>query len=222
MARGPKTKALVLSAQEREDLRRLVRRRGARQAAVMRARIVLMADAEPAATNKLIADQLGISRQSVVTWRQRFLAHRLDGLSDAPRSGAPRQVSDEAVEAMIALTLESQPDGATHWSTCAMARQVGMSQTMMSRVWRAFGLAPHRSNTFKLSRDPAFVDKVRDVVGFTSTHPSAPLCCVLRKSRRFRPTKALDRCCLCARARSSGALTTTSAMAPRICSPPWT
>ena len=165
MARGPKTTAVVLTSEEREALRRLVRRRGAGQAAVMRARIVLMADAEPAATNKAIAERLGISRQSVITWRQRFLAHRLDGLVDAPRCGAPRQVGDEAVEAMIALTLESQPKGATHWSTRTMARQVGMSQTMVSRVWRAFGLAPHRSETFKLSRDPAFVDKVRDVVG---------------------------------------------------------
>ena len=175
MARGPRTAALVLTGEEREALRRLVRRRGAGQAVVMRARIVLVADADPAATNKLIADRLGVSRQSVITWRQRFLAHRLDGLSDAPRSGAPRQVGDDAVEAMIALTLERQPQGATHWSTRAMARHVGMSQTMVSRVWRAFGLAPHRSETFKLSRDPAFVDKVRDVVGLYLNPPDRAL-----------------------------------------------
>ena len=175
MARGPRTAALVLREEEREALRRLVRRRGAGQAVMMRTRIVLMADAYPAAANKLIADRLGVSRQSVITWRQRFLAHRLDGLSDAPRSGAPRQVGDDAVEAMIALTLESQPQGATHWSTRAMARHVGMSQTMVSRVWRAFGLAPHRSKTFKLSRDPAFVDKVRDVVGLYLNPPNRAL-----------------------------------------------
>ena len=183
MARGPKTKALTLTGEEREVLRRLIRRRGAGQAAVMRARIVLMADAEPAATNMLIADHLGVSRQSVITWRQRFLAHRLEGLADAPRSGAPRQVGDEAVEAMISLTLENQPKGATHWSTRAMARQVGMSQTMVSRIWRAFGLQPHRSETFKLSRDPAFVarrrapdvDKVRDVVGLYLDPPDRAL-----------------------------------------------
>ena len=171
MAPGPKTARVVLSADERERLQRLVRRRGAGQAAVMRARIVLLADAEPAITNKAIATRLSISRQSVITWRQRFLAHRLDGLVDAPRSGAPRQVGDEAVEQLIALTLDTQPDGATHWSTRAMAKRAGLSQTMVSRVWRAFGLQPHRSETYKLSRDPAFVDKVRDVVGLYMAPP---------------------------------------------------
>ena len=103
------------------------------------------------------------------------MAHRLDGLVDAPRSGAPRRVGDEAVERMITLTLEEQPAGATHWSTRDMARKVGMSQTMVSRVWRAFGLQPHRSETFKLSRDPAFVDKVRDVVGLYLNPPDRAL-----------------------------------------------
>ena len=175
MARGPKAASVVLTGEEREALRRLVRRRGAGQAAVMRARIVLVADAEPDATNKAIAARLGVSRQSVITWRQRFLAHRLEGLVDAPRGGAPRQVGDTAVEAMITLTLETQPEGATHWSTRAMAQRVGMSQTMVSRVWRAFGLRPHRSETFKLSRDPAFVDKVRDVVGLYLNPPDRAL-----------------------------------------------
>ena len=171
MAPGPKTARVELSADERDRLQRLVRRRGAEQAAVMRARIVLLADAEAAITNKAIASRLSISRQSVITWRQRFLAHRLDGLVDAPRSGAPRQVGDEAVEQLIALTLEEQPDGTTHWSTRSMAKRAGLSQTMVSRVWRAFGLQPHRSETFKLSRDPAFVDKVRDVVGLHMAPP---------------------------------------------------
>jgi transposase len=175
VARGPKPVSIVLTAEEREALQRLVRRRGAGQAAVMRARIVLAADAEPRTTNKTIAAHLGISRQSVITWRQRFAAHRLDGLVDAPRSGAPRRVGDEAVEQMITLTLEAQPTGATHWSTRDMARKVGMSQTMVSRVWRAFGLQPHRSETFKLSRDPAFVDKVRDVVGLYLNPPDRAL-----------------------------------------------
>ena len=175
MARGPKAAAVVLTQEEREVLQRLVRRRGASQAAVMRARIVLAADAEPRLPNGKIAARLGMSRQSVTTWRGRFLAHRLDGLVDAPRSGAPRRVGDEAVEAMITRTLESQPEGATHWSTRTMARQVGMSQTMVSRIWRAFGLQPHRSETFKLSRDPAFVDKVRDVVGLYLNPPDRAL-----------------------------------------------
>jgi transposase len=141
----------------------------------MRARIVLMADAEPDTTNMAIAARLSVSRQSIITWRQHFLDHRLDGLVDAPRGGAPRRVSDEAVEAMMTRTLETQPEGATHWSTRAMARRVGMSQTMVSRVWRAFGLQPYRSDTFKLSRDPAFVDKVRDVVGLYLNPPDRAL-----------------------------------------------
>ena len=175
MPRGPRAAALVLVAEEREALQRLVRQRGAGQAAVMRARIVLTADAEPELPNGTIAARLGVSRQSVITWRCRFLAHRLDGLVDAPRSGAPRRVGDDAVEAMITRTLESQPEGATHWSTRAMARQAGMSQTTVSRIWRAFGLQPHRSETFKLSRDPAFVDKVRDVVGLYLNPPDRAL-----------------------------------------------
>ncbi len=108
-------------------------------------------------------------------WRARFAAHRLDGLVDAPRPGAPRRVGDEQIEQLIALTLETQPAGATHWSTRAMARRAGLSQTMVSRVGRAFGLAPHRHETFKLSSDPAFVDKVRDVVGLYMAPPNRAL-----------------------------------------------
>jgi hypothetical protein len=107
----------------------------------------------------------------------------LEGLADAPRSGAPRQLGNEAIEAMITLTLDSQPVGATHWSTRRMAQRVGMSQTIVSRVWRAFGLQPHRSETFKLSRDPAFVDKVRDVVGLYLNIPDRALVlCVEEKA----------------------------------------
>jgi len=158
MTPGPKPIALVLSKTEREVLVGLLRRRSTGQDVAVRARIVL-ACADPQATNTAIAKRLGVSRQSVVTWRQRFSAHRLDGLGDAPRSGAPRKVTDDAVERLIALTLETQPEGATHWSTRSMAQRTGLSQTMVSRIWRAFGLRPHRHETFKLSSDPAFVDK---------------------------------------------------------------
>ena len=174
MARSRKPAPVTLSSEERAALQALVRRRSAGQALVQRARIVL-ACAEPGSTNAGIARQLKVSRPSVITWRQRFLEHRLDGLVDRPRSGAPRRVGDDEIERLIALTLETQPEGATHWSTRAMAMRAGLSQTMVSRVWRAFGLQPHRQETFKLSSDPAFVDKVRDVVGLYMFPPDRAL-----------------------------------------------
>jgi transposase len=143
MAPGPKPTALFLSKTEREALQGLLRRRSTGQDVSSRARIVL-ACADPQATNTAIAKRLGVSRQSVITWRQRFNAYRLDGLGDAPRSGAPRKIGDEAIERLIAFTLESQPDNATQWSTRSMAKRIGMTQSMVSRVWRAFGLKPHR------------------------------------------------------------------------------
>jgi transposase len=174
MARGPKAIAFHLSEDERAELERIIRRRSAGQALVQRARIVL-ACAEPNSTNTGVARALGVSRPSVTTWRARFAAHRLEGLVDAPRPGAPRRVGDDEVERLITLTLETQPENATHWSTRAMAQRVGMSQTMVSRIWRAFGLQPHRTETFKLSSDPAFVDKVRDVVGLYLSPPDRAL-----------------------------------------------
>jgi transposase len=122
-----------------------------------------------------VATALGVSRQTVATWRGRFAEHRLEGLTDAPRSGAPRTIGDEAVERLVALTPEEAPSGATHWSTRSMARRAGMSQTAVSRIWRAFGLRPHRAETFKLSSGPAFVEKVRDVVGLYLAPPERAL-----------------------------------------------
>jgi transposase len=154
VARGPKAVALELSEAERAELQRLLRRRGVGQALAQRARVVL-ACAEPGATNLGVAKRLGISRPTVAMWRKRFAEHRVEGLVDAPRPGAPRTIGDEAVERLVALTLEEAPGNATHWSTRAMARRAGMSQSAVSRIWRAFGLRPHRSETFKLSSDPA-------------------------------------------------------------------
>jgi len=181
MSRGPMAVALELTEAERVELRRLLRRRGVGQALAQRVRVIL-ACAEPGATNLGVSKTLGISRQTVATWRGRFAEHRLDGLVDAPRSGAPRTIGDEAVERLVALTLEEAPSHATHWSTRAMARRAGMSQTAVSRIWRAFGLRPHRSETFKLSSDPAFVEKVRDIVGLYLAPPDrAMVLCVDEK-----------------------------------------
>jgi transposase len=174
MPRGPKAAAVALTEGERAELERLLRRRGVGQALAQRIRVVL-ACAEPGATNLGVAGALGVSRPTVATWRRRFAAHRLEGLMDAPRSGAPRRIGDEAVERLVALTLEEAPRNATHWSTRSMAKRAGMSQTAVSRVWRAFGLRPHRTETFKLSSDPAFVAKVRDIVGLYLAPPDRAL-----------------------------------------------
>ena len=161
MSRGPQAVALDLSETERARLQRLLRRHGTGQALAQRVRIIL-ACAQAGATNLGVARALGVSRQTVTLWRARFARHRLEGLVDAPRSGAPRSIDDEAVERLVALTLEEAPANATQWSTRSMARRTGMSQTAVSRIWRAFGLRPHQADTFKLSTDPAFVEKVRD------------------------------------------------------------
>jgi len=174
MSRGPKALVLELAEAERAELQRLLRRRGVGQALAQRIRVVLTC-AEPGATNLGVAKALGVSRQTVATWRQRFAEHRLEGLVDAPRSGAPRTIGDEAVERLVALTLEEAPRNATHWSTRSMARRAGMSQTAVARIWRAFGLRPHRAETFKLSSDPAFVEKVRDIVGLYLAPPERAL-----------------------------------------------
>ena len=145
MSRGPRAVPLELSEAERAELRRLLRRRGVGQALAQRVRVVL-ACAEPGATNLGVARALGVSRQTVATWRGRFAEHRLEGLVDAPRSGAPRSIGDEAVERLVALTLEEAPRGATHWSTRSMARRAGMSQTAVSRDLARLrpAAAPHR------------------------------------------------------------------------------
>ncbi len=181
----PKTEP-VLTQTEREEL--LTLRRKTAQALALRARIVLAcADGQ---NNREVAAKQRVTHQTVGKWRMRFVQHRLDGLLDAPRSGAPRTIDDKRVDTVIAKTLESAPTCATHRSTRTMANAVDLSQTTVSRIWRAFGLQPHRQETFKLSTDPMFVDKVRDIVGLDMDLPMiAMVLCVDEKSQ----IQALDR-----------------------------
>jgi transposase len=125
----------------------------------------VLACAEPGATISGVAATFGVSRPTVALWRKRFAERGPDGLLDEPRPGAPRRITDEQIERAVVTTLEGEPPNATHWSTRALARAVGLSQSAVVRIWHAFALAPHRSETFKLSRDPLFIDKVRDIVG---------------------------------------------------------
>ncbi len=154
-----------LTASERAELESLASRRKTAQALALRARIVL--GCASGIQNKEVAAQVGADPVTVSKWRRRFLSDGIDGLRDEPRSGAPRTVDDARIEAVIVRTLESLPSDATHWSSRGMARTSGLSTSTVQRIWRAFGLQPHREGTFKLSTDPDFVDKVRDVVGLS-------------------------------------------------------
>ncbi|MFC9165486.1 IS630 family transposase [Streptomyces fungicidicus] len=189
MARAGRPKAeLILSDAERAALEGWVRRRSTPQAWALRCRIILAC--ATGASNKDVAAQLGSTAHAVGRWRKRFVEHRIAGLGDMPRPGGPRTVTDEQVAAVVKRTLESTPKNATHWSTRAMAQEMGLSQSTVSRIWRAFGLQPHRTGTFKLSTDPYFVDKVHDVVGLYLDPPERALVfCGDEKSR----IQALDR-----------------------------
>jgi transposase len=179
---------LTLSAEERETLQGWAQRPKTAQALALRARIVL-ACAE-GKNNTAVSTALRVCKPTVGKWRGRFVAKRLAGLLDEPRPGAPRRIGDAAVERVLTLTLESMPSNATHWSTRLLARRCGMSQTAISRIWRAFALQPHRSETFKLSRDPLFIEKVRDIVGLYLNPPDQALVlCVDEKAQ----IQALDR-----------------------------
>ena len=186
--RGRPKAELVLSDSERGALEAFARRPKTAQALALRARIVLACASGQ--DNQVVASELRTTQATVSKWRGRFVRDRLDGLYDAPRSGAPRTIDDDKVDAVIARTLESVPKGASHWSTRSMASQADLSASSVSRIWRAFGLQPHRQETFKLSSDPLFVDKVRDIVGLYMDPPvKAMVLCVDEKSQ----IQALDR-----------------------------
>ena len=180
--RGRPTEELTLTDEERETLQRWARRPKSSQALALRCRIVLWC--ARGWTNLEVAEKLEVNPATVSKWRRRFLARRLDGLSDDPRPGAVRTVTDDLVEAVIVKTLEEMPADATHWSTRTMAREMGMSQSAISRIWRAFGLKPHLVDSFKLSNDPQFIEKVRDIVGLYLNPPEAALVlCVDEKTQ---------------------------------------
>jgi len=188
MARGRKLEPIELRDQEREALDNWSRRRKTGQGLAMRSRVVLLAD--EGWSNSGIAQHLHVTRVTVGKWRSRFLERRLDGLVDEPRPGAPRKITDADVERIITKTLETTPRGATHWSNRTMAEAAGTSPSTIRRIWNAFALQPHRTETFKLSNDPLFVDKVRDVVGLYLDPPErAIVLCVDEKSQ----IQALDR-----------------------------
>lgn len=183
----PKAK-LELSGEERSQLEAFARRSKTAQGLALRARMVLAC--ARGLDNHVVARQIGTTKATVSKWRGRFVRERLEGLNDAPRSGTPRTIDDAKVDAVIARTLESIPEGATHWSRRSMAGQSKVSASSIGRIWRAFGLQPHRQETFKLSTDPLFVDKVRDIVGLYLAPPlKAMVLCVDEKSQ----IQALDR-----------------------------
>ncbi len=190
---SPKLAPLELTDDERRALEAWVRRRKTAQALSLRSRIVLAC--ADGGSNQSVAAELGVSRDTVAKWRSRFLAARLEGLTDEPRPGRPRTVSDEKVEQVITAALEQEPPGQdTHWSTRSMARSAGVSQSTVSRIWRTFGLKPHVVQTWKLSTGPQFIEKVRDVVGLYMAPPdNALVLCVDEKSQ----IQALDRTAPC-------------------------
>jgi len=185
---GRPTAQIVLTDDERQTLARWARRPTSAQALALRCRIVLAA--ADGQLNRDIAAVVGCHPTTAGKWRNRFAEHRLDGLHDEPRPGKPRAIGDDDVERVIVTTLESQPSDATHWSTRSLAAATGMSQSAVSRIWRAFGLKPHLTESFKLSPDPQFIDKVRDIVGLYLNPPDAAVVlCVDEKTQ----VQALDR-----------------------------
>ena len=183
MPRTGRPKAeLILTALEREQLTRDARRAKSAQALALRSKIVLAC--ADGADNKSVAEQLRCSQNTVSKWRRRFVEHRLDGLTDEPRPGGPRTITVDQVEDVIVATLESTPKNATHWTRAKMAERSGLSKTTIGKIWKDFGLKPHRVDHFKLSTDPLFIDKLYDVVGLYLNPPEAAVVlCVDEKSQ---------------------------------------
>lgn len=182
MSLGRPTRPLNLTTEEKQKLSALARRPKSSQAIALRARIVL--GCADGISNGEVAKRFGITAATVCKWRERFRVQRMEGLLDEPRPGAPRTITDEQVEQVITRTLETMPANRTHWSTRSMAAETGLTQNAIVRIWHAFGLQPHRVENFKLSKDPQFVEKVRDIVGLYMNPPDrAIVLCVDEKSQ---------------------------------------
>jgi len=168
----------VLTEEEREELQRWRRRHSTAQALAKRAHIILLAEQHH--NDAVVGDLAGCTRETAGKWRRRFVncveAPRTTALLDAPRPGTPRTITDDQIETVVVATLEATPEAATHWSRSMMAERVGLSASSVGRIWRAFGLRPHRSESFQLSNDPLLIEKVRDIVGLY-LHP--PTCAVV-------------------------------------------
>jgi transposase len=188
MARGPKPQAIELSVEDRETLTRWSRRPTSRHSIAQRSRIVLLA--AEGLSNVDIGVRVGVNHTTVTKWRKRFAEGGCDSLADEPRPGTPRKIGDDRVEEIVVKTLTSRPKGSTHWSTREMAAATGMNQRTIGRIWQAFGLKPWQQDTFKISEDPFFIEKVRDVVGLYLDPPTkAVVMCVDEKTS----IQALDR-----------------------------
>jgi putative transposase len=188
MATGRPLAALTLTASERDELVSITRSRSMLQALATRARIILLA--ADGQSNTAIAGKLGLSRPTVGDWRQRYVTQRIQGLYDEPRPGGPRSIRDDEVAALIRKTLKTRPKNGTHWTCRSLAAETQLSKSTVQRVWKAFGLQPHRQKHFKISTDPFFVEKVRDIVGLYLNPPdNALVLCVDEKSQ----IQALDR-----------------------------
>ena len=188
MRTGRPKQPLVLTEEEHDRLQSLTHRARSQSLLARRARVVLVC--AEGLDNKAVAKRLRCSTGMVGKWRSRFLQARLEGLYDEPRPGAPRKVTDAQVEQVVIRTLESTPRGETHWSTRGLAKATGLSRMTISRIWHAFGLQPHRTDTFKLSPDPQLIEKVRDIVGLYMNPPDHALVfCVDEKSQIVRRDK---------------------------------
>jgi hypothetical protein len=188
--RGPKIEPLLLTDEERSTLEGWVRRRKSAQALALRSRIVLACAGDDVPPVVAVARGLRVAPDTVRKWRRRFLATRLDGLLDEPRPGRPPSISVEAVEAVVVATLEAIPTDATHWSRASMAARSGLSKSTVGRIWRTFQLKPHLTDTFKLSTDPLFVEKVYDVVGLYFNPPAGAIVLSVDEKSQIQ---ALDR-----------------------------